>query len=578
MPTACTARRVDTRSVQRSEIVSRRGVTLIAVAALLLCAPPGASARVFKDVIATPYQNWVFLDKFVFDSTGNGVFKWQIILENSANDNTAASGAAVSCNSCVANSTSGEVKPCSQVPENEQMTFTDCTVNTKVSAKLLFYDDEWKGSVGSFTALVEDYKELTCEDRTAMAVESIGLEVGISNGGEINVAASNRPHEWFVVLADCQNQGLLADVNVTFLNSGYLENHYNAHLGVNEQGIYEMNIFFVVMYGAYGLLMLFVVKKFMDNNVMHPLHWMILGSFQMYLIHHIAEICHWLNYSQTGIGLEVAQVIAEWTQVVGFLMFLNVLFLIARGWMITTNKLSRKSENAFFTVTITLIYVGLFFSDIGRERYDSSYRYATWAGYMFIAMNVILLGFFLSLLRRTSFFEKRIVKRSFYKRFGFVFSLWFLQLPIFVLVALLLPEYYRHKVLFGLERCVQLTAFLLLPALSQPKRTYETYSVTNNFEQRIPARQAQQRIIPISQGGTLLIPQHQLAGQLPGGLPPVNRDMSTSLEEADRRFTEQEQELGERVNTRHSASDEENGSQEQREGLRNVRGGEGIID
>ena len=29
-----------------------------------------------------------------------------------------------------------------------------------------------------------------------------------------------------------------------------------------------------------------------------------------------------------------------------------------------------------------------------------------------------------------------------------------------------------HQALFGLERCVQLAAFLLLPALSQPKRTY----------------------------------------------------------------------------------------------------------
>ena len=33
------------------------------------------------------------------------------------------------------------------------------------------------------------------------------------------------------------------------------------------QGIYEMNIFFVVMYSAYGLLLIVVVKKFVDNNV-----------------------------------------------------------------------------------------------------------------------------------------------------------------------------------------------------------------------------------------------------------------------------------------------------------------------
>ena len=43
-------------------------------------------------------------------------------------------------------------------------------------------------------------------------------------------------------------------------------------------------------------------------QVMHPLHWMILSSFMMYLIHHVSEICHWLSYSRTGVGLPVAEV------------------------------------------------------------------------------------------------------------------------------------------------------------------------------------------------------------------------------------------------------------------------------
>jgi hypothetical protein len=36
-------------------------------------------------------------------------------------------------------------------------------------------------------------------------------------------------------------------------------------------------------------------------------------------------------------------------EVAGFVIFINVLLLIARGWTITTNKLSRKSENIFIS-------------------------------------------------------------------------------------------------------------------------------------------------------------------------------------------------------------------------------------
>ena len=67
-------------------------------------------------------------------------------------------------------------------------------------------------------------------------------------------------------------------------------------------------------------------------------------------------------------------------EVVGFLVFINTLLLIARGWTITTNKLSRKMENLFFTCVLVCIYVGLFFSETLTDPADTVYVYDTWAG------------------------------------------------------------------------------------------------------------------------------------------------------------------------------------------------------
>lgn len=98
-------------------------------------------------------------------------------------------------------------------------------------------------------------------------METIGIENDIVNAGEITVKKSQIPHEWFVALANCNSVGLQAEVKITFLNEGHTNAHYNAHFGVDEQGIYEMNIFFIVMYSVYGFMLLFIVKKFHEVNV-----------------------------------------------------------------------------------------------------------------------------------------------------------------------------------------------------------------------------------------------------------------------------------------------------------------------
>mmetsp|Transcript_8380 Transcript_8380/g.20834 ORF Transcript_8380/g.20834 Transcript_8380/m.20834 type:complete len:200 (-) Transcript_8380:119-718(-) len=147
----------------------------------------------------------------------------------------------------------------------------------------------------------------------------------------------------------------------------------------------------------------------------------------------------------------------------------------------------------------------------------------SWPGYLFVGMNIFLLLLFVSLLQRTYVFEKRIVKRSFYRRFGFIFALWWIQLPIFVLISRSIAPWYRAKVMQGLQWSVQMISFFLIPALSKPKNSYEIYNADNNYDARIPSLARQQRVQPMS----LELPSAQV-----GGLPPVNRNMTNNLDHA----------------------------------------------
>ena len=204
---------------------------------------------------------------------------------------------------------------------------------------------------------------------------------------------------------------------------------------------------------------------------------------------------------------------------------------------------------------------GLFFAETLRDRGLDYYFYDTWAGYMLVAMNIFLLVVFLILMRRTYVFEKRVVKRNFYRRFACIYTLWFLTTPILVLIARLVSPHFRAVVLFGFERIVQVLAFLSIPMLQRPKNSFDVYGATDLHDARIPSVSRQLRV----QAMAIELPRSQGAGDLSGMPPPVNRNMTTDLDEADRRAV-----------ALHEISNE--GMAGGSEGVTAVSAGEGIIE
>ena len=274
------------------------------------------------------------------------------------------------------------------------------------------------------------------------------------------------------------------------------------------------------------------VRFFLMHDLMHEIHWLLLLSYACYAVAAMLYLVHYSTYRDNGVGDAGCEIFARCFEVVGYLIFINVLLSIARGWTITTSKLSRKTENLFFTAVLVCIYVGLFFGETLRDRALDYYVYDSWAGYMLITMNIFLLIVFLILIHRTYVFEKRVVKRNFYRRFAFIYTVWFLTTPTLVLIARLVDPHVRAVVLFGFERVIQVLAFMLIPMLQRPKNSFEVYGATENYDARIPSINRQLRVQPMA----IELPRSQGAGSLSGMPPPVNRNMTSDLDEANRRL------------------------------------------
>mmetsp|Transcript_38439 Transcript_38439/g.121079 ORF Transcript_38439/g.121079 Transcript_38439/m.121079 type:complete len:463 (+) Transcript_38439:767-2155(+) len=373
---------------------------------------------------------------------------------------------------------------CAEYNQNLQLSWSDCTASTAGYTKLLFYSDV-ADSFSNWDAVYHD-ETLTCEDRVARAAFVVNLEPGMISQSEITVSKSGVPHIWYVVIANCQGSlnpntpNIEAGVNISLYNKGWTLNsdlqiscRGSCQFGVDEQGLWAITLSFLILYTLEGLLFVCIARHFMQKRLMHELHWFLFFAFFAYWLASDLEFAYYDGYQKSGVGNDTLSIFARSLEMMGFIIFINVLIVIARGWPITTTKLSRKSENVFLTMIIILVYVALYFADMLRAPGDNSYLYSNWAGYMFIAMNLVLLILFLNLIRRTYIFEKRLVKRLFYRRFAFIFSLWFIQLPIFVGIASSLSVWNQAKVMYAIQRGIQLLAFCLIPLIQNPSNAYE---------------------------------------------------------------------------------------------------------
>jgi hypothetical protein len=158
-----------------------------------------AESKRFSSIISQPEMNWVFLDKFVFDTSGAGSLSFTVQFPKSSDYNASSNDGIL----CLTNSTNS-VLPCFQT--------------SRASASLLFYSNV-DGSASSWFSVYND-NSLTCEERASRAATQIPLvDSGEVLESTLTVFPSAVPHFWYVVIAHCSRPSIEASVQLHFLNS-----------------------------------------------------------------------------------------------------------------------------------------------------------------------------------------------------------------------------------------------------------------------------------------------------------------------------------------------------------------------
>lgn len=213
----------------------------------------------------------------------------------------------------------------------------------------------------------------------------------------------------------------------------------------------------------------------------HPILKLMSISVILGMARFLSLFVHECLYLDDGIGAPMAVLTSQVLHVLSQIIFLVTVVVVARGWAVSNRELSGRLVIASVTVAFAVAFILLFLYDFfysdpasTRSLYESS------PGYIIIALRLATFFWFILCLRETYSDEYDTDKRAFYRRFGFICSIWFLSLPISVAISALLSPWIRAVATFGISSSVNVIIFACLVYILWPREP-------NIFRFRAPA-------------------------------------------------------------------------------------------
>jgi len=214
------------------------------------------------------------------------------------------------------------------------------------------------------------------------------------------------------------------------------------------------------------------------NESWHPLIRILGLAILLQLLSCVAELIHYSVFANNGIGAPFLQGFGDLMNMASEIVLMFLCILVAKGWAITTSYLNDKHIILIVNAVMVLGYLALFIWDrVGNNPATTLYFYDSIPGIIVVVLRVGILGWFLWCLRATIRLESLPEKRSFYFIFGGGYTVWFVSLPILVLVAYLVSPTVRYRMITGMEIAVDFVALAALGFLLWPTRAAKYFTI-----------------------------------------------------------------------------------------------------
>jgi hypothetical protein len=202
----------------------------------------------------------------------------------------------------------------------------------------------------------------------------------------------------------------------------------------------------------------------------HPILKLMSLTVLLGMVRFLLLFVHECLYLDDGIGAPWAVLSSQVLHVLSQIIFLVTVIVVARGWAVSNRELSGRGVIAAMAVAFTIGFVLLFLYDFFfSDPASTRSLYESTPGYIIIALRLLTFGWFILCLRETYSDEYDTDKMAFYRRFGFICSVWFLSLPISVGVSALLSPWVRAITTFSIYSSLNVLIFACLVYILWPK-------------------------------------------------------------------------------------------------------------
>jgi len=309
-----------------------------------------------------------------------------------------------------------------------------------------------------------------------------------------------RDHYWYAMLMDCFLEEYDAHpppmrYEIVFTN-GY------SHLPADETGMTFINGLALVAMVSYGLIFgLHLFNQWLALKQGHLITLVFAIAYALQTASVLCELCHLRRYSLDGKGLRwrhtwlALDFLSGLLQSVSELIISVLLIALGFGWTLGLETkepiqgvagrvlagLQRpaqllnglRSPSLLLLLSIAVVQFALqAFGRTFEEDFNNFHDHEHWPGLALLAIRLALCALFTWALRRSLLVEKQTEVASFLYQLWLSGTIWFICLPLLVLIAMALPPYRRHQVVAGGSIVLQTLALALLSTLFLKRSHY----------------------------------------------------------------------------------------------------------
>ncbi|XP_071962642.1 integral membrane protein GPR180-like [Antedon mediterranea] len=296
----------------------------------------------------------------------------------------------------------------------------------------------------------------------------------------------SKPRYWYLVLLACypyDNESMtknctwaqstsdaVVDYNIWLVN-GYPNGSFNFNPFTFQFSYEKQTILQMFMVFAFLYTILFPAQITAQCGQSHPLVKLLTLCLFLEYIGVVCYFIHYVLYAVNGKGFSWLEHMGQLFQIVMQCCFMLLLLLLAKGWTITRTDIHQKKIVFAVWGVYSLFYVFLYFWQMLMISFVSdTTEYQSLAGGIVLALRLIILIWFVYELHTTRLQESAEPKLKFYKYFGIGYFVWFIHLPILVIIAAMISPQYRLKAITGMTLSGDLLSISAMVYLLWPSR------------------------------------------------------------------------------------------------------------